>query len=150
LSLTLWTLVVGPLGAILAVPLTLAAKAMLVDAHPEARWINAFLVTDPDARKYLREQAKAAGAPRGPGSAARGAASVARGPASPGHNGQRAARRRPLPLPDQGLRPRAAGAAGGGARWPYRRGPGARVPVRQRHRAAGTRRAGLLAQGWRP
>lgn len=54
LSLTLWTLVVGPLGAILAVPLTLAAKTFLVDAHPEARWINAFLVTDPDARKFLR------------------------------------------------------------------------------------------------
>lgn len=58
LSLTLWTLVVGPLGAILAVPLTLAAKAFLVDAHPEARWINAFLVTDPDAKKFLRSTRK--------------------------------------------------------------------------------------------
>lgn len=60
LSLTLWTLVIGPLGAILAVPLTLAAKAMMVDAHPEARWINAFLITDPDARRSLHEQADAA------------------------------------------------------------------------------------------
>src|SRR5699024_7786546 len=51
LSLTFWTIVVGPLGAILAIPLTLAAKTFLVDAHPEARWINAFLVTDTDARK---------------------------------------------------------------------------------------------------
>src|SRR5699024_3879010 len=58
LSLTLWALVVGPLGAILAVPLTLAAKAFLVDAHPEARWINAFLITDSDARKFLRERKK--------------------------------------------------------------------------------------------
>src|SRR5699024_10950790 len=57
LSLTLWSLIVGPLVAILAVPLTLAAKAMLVDAHPEARWINAFLVTDNDARRVLRKQA---------------------------------------------------------------------------------------------
>src|SRR5699024_1011069 len=46
-----WTIVVGPLGTILAIPLTLAAKTFLVDAHPEARWINAFLVTDTDARK---------------------------------------------------------------------------------------------------
>ncbi|SEE63449.1 AI-2E family transporter [Ruania alba] len=51
LSLTFWTLVVGPLGAILAVPLSLAAKAALVDAHPSARWINAFLVTDSEAKK---------------------------------------------------------------------------------------------------
>lgn len=51
LSLTFWTIVVGPLGAILAIPLTLAAKTFLVDAHPEARWINAFLVTDADAEK---------------------------------------------------------------------------------------------------
>lgn len=51
LSLTFWTIVVGPLGAILAIPLTLAAKTFLVDAHPDARWINAFLVTDADAEK---------------------------------------------------------------------------------------------------
>ncbi|UFU02675.1 AI-2E family transporter [Ruania suaedae] len=54
LSLTFWTLVVGPLGAILAVPLTLAAKSALVDAHPEARWINAFLVTDSQAERALK------------------------------------------------------------------------------------------------
>jgi AI-2 transport protein TqsA len=53
LSLAFWTLVVGPLGAILAVPLTLFAKAILVDAHPESRWISAYLVTDAEARKQL-------------------------------------------------------------------------------------------------
>ncbi|WP_154796028.1 AI-2E family transporter [Occultella kanbiaonis] len=53
LSLTFWTLVVGPLGAILAVPLTLFAKAVLVDAHPASRWISAYLVTDAEARKQL-------------------------------------------------------------------------------------------------
>ncbi|WP_163544073.1 AI-2E family transporter [Occultella kanbiaonis] len=53
LSLTFWTLVVGPLGAILAVPLTLFAKAVLVDAHPASRWISAYLITDAEARKQL-------------------------------------------------------------------------------------------------
>lgn len=45
LSLVFWALVMGPLGALLAVPLTLFAKAVLVDADPAARWANAFLVT---------------------------------------------------------------------------------------------------------
>ncbi|UFU06039.1 AI-2E family transporter [Ruania halotolerans] len=56
LSLAFWTVVVGPLGAILAVPLTLAAKSTLVDAHPSARWINAFLVTDNEAKRAKRAQ----------------------------------------------------------------------------------------------
>ncbi len=65
LSLTFWTVVVGPLGAILAVPLTLAAKAGLVDAHPEARWINAFLVTDTQAKRALNQNDTTASAATG-------------------------------------------------------------------------------------
>ena len=38
LSLVFWTWVVGPLGAILAVPLSLFTKALLVEADPGARW----------------------------------------------------------------------------------------------------------------
>jgi predicted PurR-regulated permease PerM len=38
LSLVFWTWVVGPLGAILAVPLTLLTKALLVEADPRTRW----------------------------------------------------------------------------------------------------------------
>ena len=40
-SLVLWSWILGPLGAILAVPLTLLAKALLVDADPRAAWVYA-------------------------------------------------------------------------------------------------------------
>ena len=43
LSLIFWTIVVGPLGAILAVPLTLFFQSVLIDSVPQARWINSFL-----------------------------------------------------------------------------------------------------------
>ncbi len=38
MSLVFWTWVIGPLGAILAVPLSLLTKAMLVEADPRTRW----------------------------------------------------------------------------------------------------------------
>lgn len=43
LSLVFWTWVIGPLGAILAIPLTLFAKALLIDVDPSTRWMNALL-----------------------------------------------------------------------------------------------------------
>lgn len=48
LSLVFWSAIAGALGAILAVPLTLAVKAFLVDADPRMRWLSTFLTT-PDA-----------------------------------------------------------------------------------------------------
>ena len=39
LSLVVWAWVLGPLGALLAVPLTLLVKALLVDADPRSRWL---------------------------------------------------------------------------------------------------------------
>ncbi len=39
LSLFVWTLVIGPLGAILAIPLTLLVKALLVDTDPDRAWL---------------------------------------------------------------------------------------------------------------
>jgi AI-2 transport protein TqsA len=38
-----WAWLLGPLGAILAIPLTLLAKALLVDIDPKARWADALL-----------------------------------------------------------------------------------------------------------
>jgi len=38
LALICWTWLLGPLGALLAIPLTLLAKALLVDVDPTARW----------------------------------------------------------------------------------------------------------------
>jgi AI-2 transport protein TqsA len=43
LSLVFWTWVIGPLGAILAIPLTLLVKALLVDADPESQWMGGLL-----------------------------------------------------------------------------------------------------------
>ena len=42
-ALVFWAWLLGPLGAILAIPLTLLAKAMLVDVDPKARWADALL-----------------------------------------------------------------------------------------------------------
>jgi predicted PurR-regulated permease PerM len=43
LSLLFWAWLLGALGAILAIPLTLLAKALLVDIDPRAQWADAFL-----------------------------------------------------------------------------------------------------------
>ncbi|MDK6591422.1 AI-2E family transporter, partial [Actinotignum timonense] len=43
LSLMFWSQVIGALGTILAVPLTLFVKAMLIDSDPRARWVSIFL-----------------------------------------------------------------------------------------------------------
>lgn len=56
LSLVFWAIVVGPLGALLAVPLTLFAKAILIDADPSARWAGVFLVSGRDAGLDGREE----------------------------------------------------------------------------------------------
>lgn len=37
-SVLFWAFIIGPVGAILAIPLTLLAKAVLVDANPDAHW----------------------------------------------------------------------------------------------------------------
>jgi predicted PurR-regulated permease PerM len=50
-SLILWAWVLGPIGALLALPATLLVKALLVDADPQARWLNAFLASDPDTAR---------------------------------------------------------------------------------------------------
>ena len=38
LSLVFWTWVIGPVGALLAVPFSLLTKALLVEADPRGRW----------------------------------------------------------------------------------------------------------------
>lgn len=43
LSLMFWYLILGWLGALVALPATLFLKALLVDADPDARWINALI-----------------------------------------------------------------------------------------------------------
>jgi hypothetical protein len=43
LSLVFWTFVIGPIGAILAVPLTLLVKSLLLDMDPSTRWMSSLL-----------------------------------------------------------------------------------------------------------
>lgn len=43
LSLVFWAWVLGPLGALLAIPLSLLAKGLLVDIDPSTVWINVLL-----------------------------------------------------------------------------------------------------------
>lgn len=47
LSLLVWTLILGPLGTILAIPATLLVKAIVIDSDPQARWLNALIAADP-------------------------------------------------------------------------------------------------------
>jgi AI-2 transport protein TqsA len=61
LSLILWAWVLGPIGAVLAIPLSLLVKAILVDPDPRARWVNAMIGSiaptnkkDPRDRLYRR------------------------------------------------------------------------------------------------
>ncbi|MGH3464107.1 MAG: AI-2E family transporter [Kribbellaceae bacterium] len=43
LSLVFWTWVLGPLGAVLAIPLSLLVKALLVDVDPSTQWLDGLL-----------------------------------------------------------------------------------------------------------
>ena len=60
LSLVVWTWIIGPLGSILAIPLTLFVKALLVDHDPSARWLAGLMTggraVDPDGRPDVRDQ----------------------------------------------------------------------------------------------
>ena len=47
LSLLLWTAVLGPLGALLALPMSLLVKALLIDPDSKSRWINALISSRP-------------------------------------------------------------------------------------------------------
>jgi predicted PurR-regulated permease PerM len=53
LSLVFWAFVIGPLGAVLAVPLTLLVKALLLDIDPKTRWISGLLAGGPPAPEPL-------------------------------------------------------------------------------------------------
>jgi AI-2 transport protein TqsA len=72
-ALVFWAWLLGPLGALLAIPLTLLIKALLVDVDPTARWATALagsLASEPRAprrHRFARTRAPvAAAAPRIP------------------------------------------------------------------------------------
>jgi AI-2 transport protein TqsA len=50
-GLVFWAWLLGPVGAVLAVPLTLLAKALLVDIDPRAGWADALLCSTARVRR---------------------------------------------------------------------------------------------------
>ena len=50
-ALLFWAWVLGPLGALLAIPVTLLIKAVLVDSDPRTRWVEALLGSEPTPPK---------------------------------------------------------------------------------------------------
>ena len=63
LALVFWAWLLGPLGAILAIPLTLLAKGLLVDVDPRAKWADALLRAsaeepDPTAPKKRKRRGR--------------------------------------------------------------------------------------------
>ncbi|MFC5753485.1 AI-2E family transporter [Actinomadura rugatobispora] len=61
ISLILWSWVLGPLGAILAVPLTTLARALLIDLDPRKRWLDGLLTSaldkPPKRQKHTPKEA---------------------------------------------------------------------------------------------
>ena len=68
-ALVFWAWLIGPLGALLAIPLTLLVKALLVDVDPAARWAAALagsLASDPRPPRRHRGARPPAPAARAP------------------------------------------------------------------------------------
>jgi len=63
-SVVFWGLVLGPLGALLAVPLSLLTKALLVDADPRLHWLRPLLAANEDT-EFAGRPARRAPAPQG-------------------------------------------------------------------------------------
>lgn len=98
-ALVFWAWLLGPLGAILAIPLTLLVKALLVDVDPKAGWADALLRSTPknpeeaaadEAAKAARKAEKKAARkahrhpqPAGVASGTDGGEPVGPGPAEP-------------------------------------------------------------------
>lgn len=55
-SVIFWTFVIGPLGAILSIPLTLLVRALVLEGDPDARWLR-WLSGDADAARPPRPTA---------------------------------------------------------------------------------------------
>lgn len=55
LSVLVWAVVLGPMGAILAVPLTLLVRMLLVDSNPSTAWVLPALGEVDDAKREMSE-----------------------------------------------------------------------------------------------
>jgi AI-2 transport protein TqsA len=55
-SVLFWALVVGPVGAILAIPLTLLVRTVLIDSDPRARWWRPVLGDLAETKSIMKSQ----------------------------------------------------------------------------------------------
>lgn len=74
-SLLFWSILLGPLGALLSIPATLLVKALFVDHSPAGHWVRAFLTSRPDESTAVEPDAPDAdeevpAAPAGAGASA--------------------------------------------------------------------------------
>ena len=99
LSLVFWTFVIGPIGAILAVPLTLLVKSLLFDVDPSTRWMSSLLEGGPAPPEDVNAQGTS---DREPEISSDADGSAADGPGRPGGD-QPASDNRQL-LPEQSAR----------------------------------------------
>ncbi len=66
LSVVFWTWIIGPLGAVLAVPLSLLTRAVLVEADPSTRWALPLIAGKPEKPEAEPVMAEAAPPPESP------------------------------------------------------------------------------------
>ncbi|MET1018979.1 MAG: AI-2E family transporter [Microbacteriaceae bacterium] len=59
-SVLFWAVIIGPIGAILAIPLTLLVKTVLVDADPRAQWWRPVFGPTAETRDVLKAEKAAA------------------------------------------------------------------------------------------
>jgi AI-2 transport protein TqsA len=59
LALVVWTFLLGGLGAILAIPMTLLIRALFIDSRPQHRWVRTLFSSGPPAGT-ARKKKKAA------------------------------------------------------------------------------------------
>lgn len=60
LSVIFWSALLGPLGALMAVPLSLFARAILIDSHPQSAWLRPFIGDVTESKAMLATQRAAA------------------------------------------------------------------------------------------
>ena len=64
LSLVFWAWILGPLGAILAIPMSLLVRSLLVDADPDGQWLRPLVANADDEQEEEEEEEEEAPAVR--------------------------------------------------------------------------------------
>ncbi len=59
LALIIWTFLLGGLGAILAIPMTLLIRALFIDSQPQHRWVRALFSSGPPPGTARRKKKSA-------------------------------------------------------------------------------------------